>query len=246
MKTIVITNNKGGTGKTTVATQLAYSLMLAGYSAVAVDLDSQCNLTTALPAQRVVGNALDLVQAGNPSEFTAAPGELVLIEGHADMPAIRDDAVLRNTAGVLRALKGADFCIIDTPPTYSATVYGAMLAADYILAPIELKRFSVDGIKTVLKALVEVREINPDVKFLGLLPSRFDAVKEMERESLRVMAAEFPQLIIPHAIRNRTAYEKAEAEGMPVSEVSTRSGREAAAEFQAFFEWFLENVEAGT
>lgn len=243
MKTIVIANNKGGVGKTTVASQIAFYLGRAGYSVIAVDLDGQRNLTSALGGARVVGNALQMLEGGEAPSFAVDPGEVVLIEGDRDVPVSSDDAVLQSTVAALDGLDGADFCIVDTPPTFSALVYGALLTADFMLSPIELKRFSLDGVEGVLKAFVQVQEINEDIQFLGLLPSRFDAVKKNERETLLAVAESYSNLLVPHAIRNRVGYEAAEAEGIPVFEVPTASGKEAAAEFGAFFDWFIEAIE---
>lgn len=41
MKTIAVLNQKGGSGKTTVATHLARALQLAGYSVLLIDSDPQ-------------------------------------------------------------------------------------------------------------------------------------------------------------------------------------------------------------
>ena len=90
---------------------------------------------------------------------------------------------------------------------------------------------------------MQVQEINEGIQFLGLLPSRFDAVKKSERETLLAVAESYSNLLVPHAIRNRVGYEAAEAEGIPVFEVPTASGKEAAAEFGAFFDWFIEAIE---
>jgi chromosome partitioning protein len=243
VKSIVIANNKGGVGKTTVASQIAFYLGRAGYSVIAVDLDGQRNLTSAMGGTRVVGNALQMLEGGEAPSFAFDPGEVVLIEGDRDVPVSSDDAVLQGTVAALDCLDGADFCIVDTPPTFSALVYGALLTADFMLSPIELKRFSLDGVEGVLKAFVQVQEINEGIQFLGLLPSRFDAVKKNERETLLAVAESYSNLLVPHAIRNRVGYEAAEAEGIPVFEVPTASGKEAAAEFGAFFDWFIEAIE---
>jgi len=243
VQTIVIANNKGGVGKTTTASQLAYYLMRAGHSVIAVDLDGQRNRTSARQGARIGGNALEMIEQRKAPEFTLAPGELVLIEGERDVPVAADDEGLRSAVEVLGGLGGAEFCIIDTPPAFTGLVYGALISADFMLAPIELKRFSLDGVEAVLRAYVQVQQINKEIGFLGLLPSRFDAVKKTERETLRQVVEAYANLIIPHAIRNRTGYEEAEARGIPVFEVPTRSGKEAAAEFGAFFEWFMQAIE---
>ena len=47
MKTLVLFNNKGGVGKTTLVYHLAHMLARTGYRTLAVDLDPQANLTSA-------------------------------------------------------------------------------------------------------------------------------------------------------------------------------------------------------
>ncbi|ULB12774.1 ParA family protein (plasmid) [Cereibacter azotoformans] len=245
MKKIVVVNNKGGVGKTTVASQLAFHLAEAGHSVIAVDLDGQKNLTSVMHGQRIGGQTLHMIETGEAPSIELQPGEIVLVESSDELPVSTDDAILQRSAQAIAELDGADFCIIDTPPTFSATVYGALLSADFMISPIELKKFSLDGIEAVLKAFVQVQEINEHIQFLGLLPSRFDAVKQSERDTLQMVAESYANLIIPHAIRNRIAYEAASAEGMHVREVATASGKEAAAEFKAFFQWFMTAIGEG-
>lgn len=242
MKKIVIVNNKGGVGKTTVVSQLAFSLSHAGFSVIALDLDSQRNLSSVMRQVEKVGSALEMINTGHAPQIVGKAGKVLLIESNEDIPVSTDDILLQRSAQAISALKGADFCIIDTPPTFSAVVYGALLAADFMLTPVELKKFSLDGIEGVLKAFVQVKKINDDLEFMGLLPSRFDAVKKAERETMREIIDSYANLIIPHAIRNRTAYEQAGAEGVPVTAIQTSSGKEAAVEFKSFFEWFLAAV----
>lgn len=64
MKKIVIVNNKGGVGKTTLASQLAFHLAGSGFSVVALDIDGQRNFTSVMHGQKVVGSALDMVTSG--------------------------------------------------------------------------------------------------------------------------------------------------------------------------------------
>ena len=243
MKKIVIANNKGGVGKTTIASQLIYELSSAGNSVIAVDLDGQCNLTGTLPTALPVGDVMALVLKGTPPCATLKAGQIGVVEGHADVGDQNADDVMVNVRNGLGSATGAEFCIIDAPPSLGAVVYGAMLAADYLLIPIELKKFSIDGVERVLEAFFKVQEINPDIQLLGILPSRFDAVKETERAALVTLAESFQSVLVPHAIRNRVAYEQAAQLGSSVNEIKSRSGKEASQEFGAFYAWFYDKVK---
>ncbi|WP_120632596.1 ParA family protein [Ruegeria sp. EL01] len=242
MKKIVIANNKGGVGKTTIASQLTYALAGRGHSVVGIDLDSQRNFTGAFEARQDLGNALELVISCQPVAADLQPGEIGILSGHKDLSAQNSDDVLVNTRNGIARSGGADFCVIDTPPSFSELVYGALLGAEYLLVPIELKKFSLDGIEGVLEAFISIQEHNSNLTLLGLLPSRFDAVKQVERDALVNVAQSFERLMIPHTIRNRTAYVQAQELGASITEIKTRSGREASEEFGAFFDWVYSRI----
>lgn len=243
MKNIIIANNKGGVGKTTIASQIVYALADRGHSVIGVDLDSQRNFTGSFENGKDLGSALNLVTKGASIEAVLSAGEIGILSGHKDLLAQTSDDVLVNVRNGLVHSNGADFCVIDAPPSFSEVVYGALLGSDYLLVPIELKRFSLDGIEGVLEAFIAAQEHNPRLELLGLLPSRFDAVKQVERDALVTVADSFERLLVPHAIRNRTAYVQAQDAGVSLAEVKTRSGREAAAEFGAFFDWFYVKIK---
>lgn len=246
MRKIIIANNKGGVGKTTIASQLVYSLSARGHSVIGVDLDSQRNFTGSFEDVMDLGNALELVTKGAPVEADLNAGDIGILSGHKDLLAQNSDDVLVNVRNGLLESCGADFCVIDTPPGFSEVVYGALLGSDHLLVPIELKKFSLDGIEGVLEAFIAAREHNPGLELVGLLPSRFDAVKQVERDALVKVASAFERLLVPHAIRNRTAYAQAQEAGTALSGIRTRSGKEAAAEFGAFFEWFYAKIDGET
>lgn len=245
MKKIVVANNKGGVGKTTIACQVAHALAAKGHTVVAVDLDSQRNLTSSMESSAVIGSALDMVTDGAPVVAELAAGEIGVVAGHKDLQAQNSDDVMVNVSHALRGSKGADFFVIDTPPSFGEVVYGALLGGDYLIIPIELKKYSLDGIETALEAFIAAQEVNKGLELLGFLPSRFDAVKKVERDALAAVADEFEQVVIRHQIRNRTAYLVAQEEGVPLSEIKTKSGKEAQEEFGAFFDWFYDRVNRG-
>ncbi|SLN69943.1 Chromosome-partitioning protein ParB [Roseovarius albus] len=225
MKNIIIANNKGGVGKTTIASQIVYALANKGHSVIGVDLDSQRNFTGSFEDVTDLGSALDLVTKGNPVVGELNAGDIGIVSGHKNLQAQNSDDVLLNVRNGLSKSTGADFCVIDAPPSFSEVVYGALLASDYLLVPIELKRFSLDGIEGVLEAFIAAQEHNPNLALLGLLPSRFDAVKQGERDALVALAESFERLIVPHAIRNRTLMCRPRMPGLPYP-----TSRHAAAE----------------
>ena len=246
MKKIVVANNKGGVGKTTIASQIVFSLAAKGHSVVALDLDSQRNLTSSFEQFSVIGDSLDVVANGKSFNVELDAGEINIIVGHKDLHAQNTDEVMVNVSGALSSSNGADYCVIDTPPSFGEVVYGALLGSDYLLVPIELKKYSLDGIEMALDAFAATQAVNEKLELLGFLPSRFDAVKKVERDALAAVTAGFEQVVIRHQIRNRVAYVVAQEEGVSLSEIKTKSGKEAREEFGAFFDWLYGKVNGGT
>ena len=242
MKKIIIANNKGGVGKTTIANQIVHALAAKNHSVIGIDFDSQSNFTGSFEAAKDLGTTLDLVITGNPVVAKLRTGETGILSGHKDLLVQNSDDILINVRNGLSKSSGADFCVIDTPPSFSELVYGALLGSDFLLVPLELKKFSIDGIEGVLEAFIAAQEHNPGLELIGLLPSRFDAVKQGERDALANIAGSFERLLVPHAIRNRTAYVQAQEMGVSISQIKTRSGKDASAEFGAFFVWFYAKI----
>jgi len=69
-----------------------------------------------------------------------------------------------------------DVCIIDIPPALTNRTFGALLAADAVLAPIGINDYSLAGIAELLRAIkgVSVHYKRAEPAFLGLLPSLYD------------------------------------------------------------------------
>jgi len=76
-----------------------------------------------------------------------------------------------------------DICIIDTPPSLSLRTFAALLAADAVLAPIELGDYSLSGVQRLMQAIkgVSAHYGREEPQFLGLIASKFDRRSQRER-----------------------------------------------------------------
>lgn len=245
MRKIIITNNKGGVGKTNIATQILFHLARKGHSVIGVDLDAQCNFTEVLHKFPVVGQAVELVTEGKALTASLQPGEIGIVAGYSEMNAQTDEGVLEKTCSGIAGLSGADFCVIDTPPTFPVIVYGAMAASDYLLVPVQMKRHAIQGIEKVVEAFMGVREINEHLDLVGFLPSCYHSSWPEERQNLKLIIEEYHEVMVPHAIRLLQAYESAQKAGVPIWEIPTQSGKAAAREFEEFMDWLYPKLMKG-
>ena len=206
MKTLAISNFKGGAGKTTAANYLGLLLAHARHRTLLIDLDPQHNLTDRLsngyaPDHKyshtiadVLGQALDLndaiypVDAGLPNLFLC-PSEFQL----ANVAYGLTNDVVRGRSALQRSLRAIrdrfDIVLIDCPPEAGILLVNALLAADTVLLPAEPEEAAIAGIRKCCEMITQVREeFGRQTPFiLGAIASRVDARTNRHADGLTIM-----------------------------------------------------------
>lgn len=194
MKSLVIGNQKGGVGKTTLAMHIACLAKEKNLSVLLIDTDTQG--TSSLCLQDVAEaqfNCIDLFES-KITFNTPVAGELVLAVGNSELAEVGKDKVQQFVENVRSAQ--FDLVIIDTPPTMSALQLAPMIACDYMIMPFELNSFSTHGISTTMTTVENIQdELNPNLVFLGLLPSRFKSNDNAQKEILEQIKASAGHLL---------------------------------------------------
>ena len=112
----------------------------------------------------------------------------------------------------------------------------ALIVADYVLCPIELEEYAIDGVTAMIKTIVGVRpRHHPRLPFLGLAANRFNPHSRRQREAHQALLGTYGQHVIPARISTRSAIADARSQGVPVWRLPKRAAREAAAEIQHAF-----------
>ncbi len=156
MKTISVLNHKGGVGKTTFTGSTAQALALIGYRVLAIDNDSQHNLSSLLNVGVKQLNILDVYNA----DAERAPEQLLKSIRKTDLPglhiitscadlvdsAVKDVLHLKHCINACRLERFYDYIFIDNAPGMDHLQAAAVNASDEIFVPTELKQFAVDGL----------------------------------------------------------------------------------------------------
>lgn len=252
MKTLVIANQKGGVGKTATIVHLAFDFLERGKNVAVIDLDTQGNASYTLrDYQGAVESSLLFQNEELPDLVQGRTACLTLIGADAALANIEkmpmDAAIAHFRAGVAQlAGQGFDICLIDTAPALGTCMITALFSADAVLSPIELEAYSIQGIKKMVTIISNVRKANPQLQFLGMLPSKVDGRNPRHTQHQRELNTAYAQLMIPLSIGLRSSIADALSGGMPVWQIRKTAARKAAQEVRALAGYVFEKMEIAT
>jgi cellulose biosynthesis protein BcsQ len=199
MKVIAVYHNKGGVGKTTTVVNLAAALRKKGKTVLVIDLDSQANTTFATGLVKFVDETLDDIKDSNirhilqsedfypiqevarksqfsSPEISVVPSHITLMQYETELN--QQDSSKLMLIQKLKAVEDKyDIVIIDTPPSLNLYARIALITADYLIIPSDLKPFANQGlpnVKDFVKKINEFRKfINKSpIEILGVLPCK--------------------------------------------------------------------------
>ena len=185
MKTIVLTNQKGGVAKTTTAYALAVGLYNKGFHVLIVDADPQGNLSYTAGIDESRENTLYDVfkgacKASNAIWNNEKTGIDILTVG---LQATAADMELSSKVAREYMLKESlesvadnyDYCVIDTAPTLGLLTMNALTAADRVIIPLNLEVYSLQGMEQLHGFISNVRKYtNKDLSISGLLITKYN------------------------------------------------------------------------
>ncbi|NPD70169.1 ParA family protein (plasmid) [Lichenicola cladoniae] len=236
MKTLVILNEKGGVGKTTLSLHGAW-FFAERYRTLVLDLDQQANLSFTLEANLSGVDAVSLfnepTKVPRTGQFTVAGATPELF----DAERAEESAIGTFRESMKINADDYDFCIIDTPPLLGLRTFAALLSADAVLAPIELGDYSITGVQRLLQAIKGVSQHygRDEPNFLGLLASKFDRRSPRERALFEGLAEEIGGLLFPGVVGKRDVYARTASERIPVWQMKGPSARDAGEEIRGVF-----------
>jgi chromosome partitioning protein len=237
MKTIVISNHKGGCAKTTTALNLSVVLASQGSRVLAVDLDPQGNLSVALGADlqelesnRATSHRMMLDSRGDVSAYLMrARPRLDLIPSCLDHDAetliegqpVSRDLLLKNK--LVSARSGYDYCVIDTPPSLRAPTLNALATSDLTVIPIESSMFALVGLTQLMRMVAAVRRAHAPRMIIMGLSTMFVARQTVDKEVRSQMEAVFKTNIFGTRIPRAAAVNAATGSGKSVFETDIAS-----------------------
>lgn len=197
MQIITIAIQKGGAAKTTTAATLAQAAEANGLSVLAVDMDSQANLSYALAANNDQCDALALLEGAPVRDLIqTTPQHVDVIASNMMLATVSSGrGSARRLAAALAPIRDDyDIIIIDTPNTPGELVYNALQAATGVIIPCNADAYNMQSIYQTSMLINQFRESNRDLKHTGLLLTRYTTrsrdFAQQVREMIQRQAAE--------------------------------------------------------
>jgi chromosome partitioning protein len=245
VKTLVVMNQKGGVGKTTITTHAGW-YFARKYKTLLIDLDQQGNLSYTMknhlstsPSVGLFSEASRIAPSGGLLTVAPASQELGGVEGVGSVCI----EVFRDSIAAMK--DDYEVCVIDTPPALNTRTFGAILSCDAILAPIGIGDYAIQGVTELVRAYKGVSQFygRSEPKFLGLLPSLFDRKSLQERLLFQSLIEQTGDLVFPAVVTKKDVYARSGTARRPVWEVKTKAGQQAGREMFALFDKVSEMME---
>lgn len=225
---VSLTNNKGGTGKTTSTLNIGVGLARANKKVLLVDLDPQANLTLSLGVNPMdyLGNSINQVLEKTinindavvknvkgvdliPSNMNLNGTELTLTG------AIARESILKVQLAQLTT--NYDYILLDTPPSLNLLTLNSLTASNEVFIPIEAEYLALQGTKQLIDTINAIKgSINPSLYVSGVFITKFDKRKNLNREVYEAIKQTFQGAMFESVINTNVALAEAPSHNLDI------------------------------
>jgi chromosome partitioning protein len=231
MRVIAVLNQKGGTGKTTTAVNLAATLAeQGGRRVLVIDLDPQHSASTWYQAVGQSRGVYDLFAEAQQVSLL----DLIVptkADGVSIIPSSKFlytvERALAGEPGAEQCLKVKlkeippnrfDYVLIDCPPSLGLLTVNALNAVSEVLVPLESHVLGLHGLDKLVQTVQVVKErLNPALEITGILACRVKGQTRHAQEVIKEVREQFPETFYRTVVRENIRLTECPSQGVPIT-----------------------------
>ena len=250
LRTIAVSNEKGGVAKTTTALSLGATLAELGNRVLLIDLDAQANLTLSvgfepgeaeLTSSHVMLDNTPLLTVRRKTEIE----NLDLIASSSRIETSEQFLPVRTnyTTILQRAIKSTpnipyDYIVLDCPPALGAITRNALAAADLLVIPTQAEYFSAYALRNMMGLIRRTREVdNPNLAY-RILVTMLDRRNKTHRNIHEQLRTTFGSGIFNTVIELDTKLRESPIAGLPITQY--KSGARGSTQYRVLAQELIE------
>ena len=225
-KIIVFANQKGGVGKTTTAVNLGAYLADVGKRVLLVDFDSQSNTTSSVGADKnlpgiyevITGKAdpISAIQACSVPGLSIIPSSINLTGATIELVDQAEREFFLKKA-MDKIHDRFDYIFIDSPPSLGILTLNGLVAADFVIIPLQCEYFAMEGLGALTSTIDLVKQsYNPQLQIEGILLTMFDPRNNLSHQVAREVRDYFGSRVFRTVIPRNVRLGEAPSFGRPV------------------------------
>lgn len=250
LKTIAVSNEKGGVAKTTTALSLGAALAELGNRVLLIDLDAQANLTLAvgfepgeaeLTSSHVMLDNTPILTVRRKTEIE----NLDLVASSSRIETSEQFLPVRTnyTTILQRAIKGVpnlpyEYIVLDCPPALGAITRNALAAADLLIVPTQAEYFSAYALRNMMGLIRRTREVdNPNLAY-RILVTMLDRRNKTHRNIHEQLRTTFGSGVFSTVIELDTKLRESPIAGLPITQY--KSGARGSTQYRVLAQELIE------
>lgn len=228
---IAVVSQKGGVGKTSLTHNLGYELAVANQRTLLVDFDPQADLTacagfTEDDERLTIYDAMDEPN-GVADCIINVYEKLDLLPADTDLAGAElEFGQGRNTRlkqALDRVADNYDFILIDCPPSLGFFTANALIAANYVVVPLQCEHMALRALNHLLNIITSARQRNQALQVAGIVPTFYDRRTTLSEQVVKAVREEFSKLVFKTVIPRNVAVAHASGHRLPVGKFAPRS-----------------------